>query len=62
METKVDERVKRLKQKMKNSFQAPTDVNLSRSTRQTRLTITFVGDQTKTEEDLEKILGLIKKA
>lgn len=61
LEPRVDERVRHLKKQFKKSFIAPTKVNLSRSNRQTRLTITFVGSQDKTESDLRKIIKLIKQ-
>ena len=57
----VHPRIKKLKKKVKKWFEAPTDLSLRRSNRQTRLTITFRGNQKQTEKDLEKIMEILDK-
>lgn len=59
---KIHPKIKSLQQKIKTAFEAPTELDLSRSNRQTRLTITFKGNFSTTEQDLEKVFELLKKA
>ncbi len=55
-----DRRLKLLEKTLKPKFEAPTDIDLTRSTVQTRLTITLKGNPDTTEEDLNKILELLQ--
>jgi ParB family chromosome partitioning protein len=52
--------VEKLKKNIKDFFDAPTDFDLRRSNRQTRLTITFKGNPETTQEDLERVLELLE--
>ncbi len=52
--------VEKLQQSIGDFFDAPTDFNLRRSNRQTRLTITFKGNPETTQEDLERVLELLE--
>jgi len=54
-----DQRLIKLKANIKAKLSQPAKVGLTRSNRQTRLTITFKGSVATTEEDLEKIIELL---
>ncbi len=56
-----DKRLKVLEKSFKEKFEAPANVNLSRSNIQTRITITLMGNTKKTEADLERFISLLKK-
>ncbi len=56
----VSPQVKQLRQKVKTFFEAPTDLDLRRSNRQTRLTITFKGNPESTQQDLEQMIALLE--
>jgi len=56
-----DQRLTKLKASIKAKLSQPAKVGLTRSNRQTRLTITFKGSVATTEEDLEKIIELLNQ-
>jgi ParB family transcriptional regulator, chromosome partitioning protein len=56
-----DQRLIKLKKSIKAKLSQPTKIKLTRSNRQTRLTITFKGSVATTEEDLEKIIELLDR-
>jgi ParB family chromosome partitioning protein len=54
----IDEKVTEWQKKLSKLLLAKSDIKLSRSTQQTRITITLKGDPQKTQRDLETILSL----
>lgn len=55
-----DQRLKQLENSLKPKFEAPANIDLTRSNVQTRLTITLRGNPETTEQDLERILELLQ--
>ncbi|MEA2056255.1 MAG: ParB/RepB/Spo0J family partition protein [Patescibacteria group bacterium] len=57
-----DEKVKKFKETVTNLFKAPTYLDLHRSNRQTKVTITLKGTIDKTQQDLERMMKLLKSS
>ncbi len=56
-----DKRVVSLRQKLATKFNNPTDVNLTRSRQQTRITITLKGSLEETDRDLKELMQMLQK-
>jgi len=57
-----DEKVREMEKNLKAIFKHRAKVNLSRSDRQTRLTVVLYGGMEETQEDFERILKLAQQA
>jgi ParB family chromosome partitioning protein len=55
-----DKRVVSLRQRLATKFSNPTDVNLTRSRKQTRVTITLKGSLADTEHDLKELMQMLQ--
>lgn len=57
-----DDKVKKFEKTVNSFFKAPTDLDLRRSNRQTRVTITLKGTIDKTQQDLERMMDLLNSS
>lgn len=61
VEENRDDRIAELEDNLKQKFQSPALIDLRRSNKQTRLTITLHGNPDSTEEDLKVVLEKLKR-